>query len=90
MSNLRRATLRRVKITYFKPSGKYYTDGLLEVPESITNFYALLNYIKDLQLINKMPGVLSAKGFHFTLTYEDIEFADQIRLVPHFFPALEG
>lgn len=45
----------RVKLTYFKKSGKYYTDG--EYMTSKLWMYEIIDEVKEMKRQNKLPGI---------------------------------
>ena len=56
-----------VKITYFKPSGKYYTSGeyetSAEVKDGMVSMYIVSDEIKRMRSEKKLPGIVNGSGF---------------------------
>lgn len=42
--------MKKVKIVYFKPRGKYYTEENIEISEELTGYEALLEIPKHLRI----------------------------------------
>jgi hypothetical protein len=65
----------KIKLTFFKPSGKYYTDANIEY---IGEPFALKDEIKKLRDENRLPGVVNPRNFHIVVTGECVP-----ELIPH-------
>jgi hypothetical protein len=61
----------KVKFTYFKASGKFYTDGYLEVL-STDSWSEIMDKARSRNFGKEMPG-LSSKGDDFFFTIESEE-----------------
>lgn len=68
--------MKKVKIIYFKDSGKYYTDETVEIPESISGYEAL---------VDELPKRQRANGMQMLVQNADNK---EPFIVPHLYPAL--
>ena len=50
----------RIKLTYFKPSGKYYTDG--EYQTERAQWWDVIDEIKEMRRGGKLPGFCEGGG----------------------------
>ena len=58
-----------VKLTYFKPTGKYYAEGKYEVPEGYEVFDVWAE-VNALRADGKLPGLVEGYGKDFTILVE--------------------
>jgi len=70
---------KTVNITYFKPSGKFYTDETIEISEELNSYEALFHEIPKYHRIKEMNMLVQDSG-------DDKE----PYIVPHIFKALES
>ena len=69
----------KVKFTYYKASGKYYSEGFLEVL-STDKWYDIMTKARNRDFKDGMPGLVTkAEDFFFTIESDDH---------PEAFPAL--
>lgn len=61
--------LVKCKFTYFKPSGKWYTDG--EGAVDVKQYYDLGEAIRKLREDRKLPGI--TRGDEFFIVVEPLE-----------------
>jgi len=64
---------RKVKLTYFKDSGKYYSEG--EYLTSVAEYHdwMLYNEVKEMRALGKLPGLIEgATEFDILVTGEDV------------------
>jgi hypothetical protein len=73
----------KVKLTYFKPSGKYYGE-FEDYETEATEFYAAVNEIKDLLNTGENPGyawdMVREEGFSALI---EITIDDKGNTLPH-------
>ena len=50
--------MKTVKVIYFKPSGKYYTEEAVEVPENITTYEAMFKVLPTMHRIKEMKMLI--------------------------------
>lgn len=67
----------KVKLTYFKSSGKYYTDGEYETKE--TELYLIYREVRELKRMGKLPGLAEGHSDFFVLA----EVPDYPQAYPH-------
>lgn len=67
-------TTCKVPITYFKPSGKYYTDDFVTLEES--DNYHLYDFVQNLNNSRSLPGLQSG-------TWEGYILIEDKNEVPH-------
>lgn len=71
--------MRRITLTYFKPSGKYYTSDTLDQSNlpcsSIIDVFA---EVRRLQRVGKLPGLTPGGGREFTILVTSDSFVPQI------------
>lgn len=63
----------KIKLTYFKPSGKYYSDGEMEINDK-SEFYATIDVIKYRLGCGENPGLVKGavlEGKYDTLVTGD-------------------
>lgn len=70
--------MKTVNVTYFKKSGKYYTDETVKIPEDITGYHAMFE---------EMPKHHRIKEMRMLIT--DSEDGVEPYIVPHLFEAKE-
>ena len=58
----------KVKLTYFKPSGKYYSEGEFEVKETF-HMYQIIEMVQGMVDQKKLPG-LSKGAFRYIVLVE--------------------
>ena len=66
--------MARVTITYFKTTGKYYSEGYIDILSTFFNEnYNLNDYVKELRKQGKRPGLVDSKNCEFIwlVEYED-------------------
>lgn len=68
--------MKKVKLTYFKPSGKYYTDEVIEISEELNGYEALFEVIP-------MHHRLKDMDMHV----DQLEDVVEPYIVPHIFKA---
>jgi hypothetical protein len=67
-----------VKLIYFKASGKYYSEG--DINLETTDFYSTIKTIRQLREEGNLPGLVrGAKDFIILITREDMS-------LPHLLP----
>lgn len=54
--------MKTVNVTYFKPSGKYYTSETIEISEELNGYDALFKEIPKLHRIKGMQMHVSDSG----------------------------
>lgn len=60
-----------VKFTYFKLTGKYYSEGELDIPYEEgqpVSFYSCLHIIEQMLREGKRPGLVDGHDFHTLVT----------------------
>lgn len=60
----------KVKLTYFKNSGKYYSDG--EYNTSLENGYEIYGEVRSFQDIGILPGLSTGKWEGYILVAGDV------------------
>ena len=55
----------KVKLTYFKESGKYYTDETYETDKEMMN--DVYDEVRQMQRDGKLPGLVEGGGKEFTI-----------------------
>lgn len=70
--------MKRINVTYFKPSGKYYTHEKVEISEELNSYQALFEELPKHHRIKNM----------FMLV-QDSEDNLEPYIVPHLFKPLE-
>lgn len=70
--------MKTVNVTYFKPSGKYYTYETIEIDESLNGYDALFKEIPKHHRIKTMDMLV-----------QDSDDNKEPYIVPHFFKALK-
>jgi hypothetical protein len=58
--------MAKVSLTYFKHSGKYYTEGAFTVATG-TGYYDILEKVRKMLLDGKLPGLRDGSRFPFVL-----------------------
>jgi hypothetical protein len=48
----------KIELTYFKESGKYYTQGEFDVPDE-THYYDVIDMVKKMIVDEELPGLAS-------------------------------
>lgn len=71
--------MKTVNVTYFKPSGKYYTHETVEIDESLNGYEALFHEMPKHHRIREMAMLV-----------KDSNDGKEPYIVPHLFPPLEG
>lgn len=71
--------MKKVKVTYFKTSGKYYTDEEIEISEELNGYEALFEEIPKHHRIKEM-----------FMHVENVDEDQEPYIVPHLFPPLRG
>jgi len=57
----------KIELLYFKPHGKYYSTGELEINEA--PMYSVIDYVKRLKEEKKLPGLIEGHSdFHVVIT----------------------
>jgi hypothetical protein len=56
----------KVKLTYFRKSGKYYSNGKFDVPDD-TPYFVIIEKVRKMQRDGKLPGL--AQGYTNVLIY---------------------
>lgn len=51
--------MKTVNVTYFKPSGKYYTSETIEISEELSSYHALFYEIPKLHRIKSMQMLVT-------------------------------
>jgi len=54
--------MKTVKVTYFKPSGKYYTAEQIEISEDLTGYQALFEEIPKHHRLKEMMMLVQDSG----------------------------
>lgn len=73
--------MKKVKVTYFKPSGKYYTEELVQIPTEISGYDALYKELPKQHRIKNM--------FMLVQNSEPDGEEQEPYIVPHLFHPLE-
>jgi hypothetical protein len=55
----------KVKLTYFKESGKYYTDEIYETDKEM--MYDVYDEVRQMQREGKLPGLIEGCGQEFII-----------------------
>lgn len=55
----------KVKLTYFKESGKYYTDEIYETDKEM--MYDVYDEVRQMQREGTLPGLVEGCGKEFTI-----------------------
>ena len=71
--------MKEVKVTYFKPSGKFYTDEVIEIDSNISGYHALVHELPKHHRINSM----------FMLVQNNKD-ENEPYIIPHLFHPLES
>lgn len=50
-----------VELTYFKPSGKYYSEGIYETQKEY--MFQIFNEVRLMQKACRLPGLIDGRGF---------------------------
>lgn len=61
----------KVKLTYFKRSGKYYSDG--EYVSGTENMWGLFDEVRALQRNGELPGLIEGGGKEFFIHVDPVE-----------------
>lgn len=61
----------KVKLTYFKPSGKYYSQGEYQSDED--HAFNVFDEVKTMQREGKLPGLVEGGGKHFFIHLDPVE-----------------
>ena len=56
----------KIKLQYFKQTGKFYSDGEFEVPDD-THMYQVFNRVRFLQEHGMLPGLIVNGGREFRI-----------------------
>lgn len=60
----------KVLLTYFRASGKYYTEGEYETKK--TGLYEIWDEVENLKLLGTLPGLVEgANEFHISIDVPD-------------------
>lgn len=62
-------TSATIKLTYFKPSGKWYTDGVFT--SKLEYMYEIFDHVRDLRNTSKLPGLGSGSWDGYILVTSD-------------------
>lgn len=54
--------MKTVNVTYFKPSGKYYTSETIEISEELSSYHALFHEIPKHHRIEEMQMLVQDSG----------------------------
>jgi hypothetical protein len=54
--------MKTVNVTYFKPSGKYYTSETIEISEELSGYHALFSEIPKHHRIKSMQMLVVDSG----------------------------
>lgn len=73
--------MKKVKVTYFKPSGKYYTKEIEEISEELSGYHALFEELPKRHRIKDM--------FMLVQNVDDNDGVEPY-IVPHLFHPLDG
>jgi hypothetical protein len=60
--------IAKVKLTYFKESGKYYSNGEYETKQQM--MYDVYEEVRQMQKDGKLPGLVDGGGKEFTVLVE--------------------
>jgi hypothetical protein len=71
--------MKTVNVTYFKPSGKYYTNETIEISEELSGYDALFKEIPKHHRIKEMNMLVQDSGD-----------GKEPYIVPHMFKAKEA
>lgn len=71
--------MKKVNVTFFKPSGKYYTSEVVEISEELNGYEALFTEMPKHHRIEEMSMHVS-----------DAEEDKEPYIVPHLFGPLRG
>ncbi len=71
--------MKEVKVTYLKPSGKYYTDEVIEIDSSISGYEALVHELPKHHRIKEM--------YMLVQNHED---ENEPYIVPHLYMPLKN
>ena len=55
---------QKVKLTYFKDSGKYYSEGEFEVDDP-NQMYEIFRLVRNLQQQKRLPGLVDGATFNY-------------------------
>ena len=69
---------KAVKVTYFKPSGKFYTNETIEISEKLNSYEALFHEIPKHHRIKEM-----------NMLVQDSDDDKEPYIVPHIFKSTE-
>lgn len=62
----------KVQLTYFKPSGKYYTSGQFEfVPTSIDTLGDVWDEVRRRQASDELPDIMGGRHFYILVRSPD-------------------
>jgi hypothetical protein len=59
--------MTHIKITYYKDSGKYYSEGEVDLPETVA-FHEAIEIMKNKFIKGERPGLIDGSGFHALVT----------------------
>ena len=71
--------MKTVNVTYFKPSGKYYTEETVEISEELNGYEALFNELPKHHRIKEMQMLVT-----------DSDDGKEPYIVPHLYKAKEA
>ena len=79
----------KIVLTYFKPSGKYYTQG--EFLTDFCSFHTIVDRVNAMQKRLELPGLMEGSGAEFHILIETPDVGDGgPHGVPHLLMPLEG
>jgi hypothetical protein len=61
-----------VDLQYFKPMGKFYTEGKIEVPET-WQMYQISDHVENLRNSGEVPGLIKRTNHNFYSVYINAE-----------------
>lgn len=70
--------MKTVNITYFKPSGKYYTDEQVDIPEELSGYHAMFEEMPKHHRLTDMQMLIT-----------DSNDGKEPYIVPHLFKPKE-
>jgi hypothetical protein len=73
----------KVKLTYFKSSGKYYTSGEFESAHPATHLWKIVDEVRELRGARRLPGLVEG------LNEFDVLIEAGLDGVPHLLPSTE-
>ncbi len=73
--------MTKIKLTYFKKSGKYYTEAEFESQYNSDRLWLITDEVKRMQMEGNLPGLISGGGLRFFVLVEPQEDASVPALI---------